>query len=184
MKLPPAGGVHDEEEIEAVIEVLRTSDLALGPAVAGHGGRGGRTARQAARRDGQLRARRRCGWPSTCSTSSPATRSSPRRSRSRPTSRRWCSRASSRSSSTSTRDSYQIEVGGHRRDGRPAHQGDPRAEPVRQRARLGRHPVRRRRARPRRRRGLLRRPRLVARRRAHRHPQRHLRHQLRPYARA
>ena len=34
MKLPAAGGVHDEEEVEAVIEVLRTSDLALGPAVA------------------------------------------------------------------------------------------------------------------------------------------------------
>ena len=35
MKLPAAGGVHDEDEVEAVIEVLRTSDLALGPAVAG-----------------------------------------------------------------------------------------------------------------------------------------------------
>lgn len=35
MKLPPAGGIHDEEEIEAVVQVLRTSNLDLGPAVAG-----------------------------------------------------------------------------------------------------------------------------------------------------
>lgn len=34
MKLPPAGGIHDEEEIEAVVEVLRTSNLDLGESVA------------------------------------------------------------------------------------------------------------------------------------------------------
>ena len=33
MQLPPAGGVHDDEEIEAVLEVLRTSNLEIGPAV-------------------------------------------------------------------------------------------------------------------------------------------------------
>src|SRR5687767_346104 len=34
MKLPPAGGIHDEEEIEAVLHVLRTSNLDLGESVA------------------------------------------------------------------------------------------------------------------------------------------------------
>lgn len=34
MKLPPAGGIHDEEEIEAVVEVLRTSNLDIGESVA------------------------------------------------------------------------------------------------------------------------------------------------------
>lgn len=34
MKLPPAGGIHDVEEIEAVVEVLRSSNLELGPSVA------------------------------------------------------------------------------------------------------------------------------------------------------
>jgi CDP-6-deoxy-D-xylo-4-hexulose-3-dehydrase len=34
MKLPPAGGIHDEEEIEAVVSVLRTSNLDLGESVA------------------------------------------------------------------------------------------------------------------------------------------------------
>lgn len=34
MKLPPAGGIHDDEEIDAVVEVLRTSNLELGPSVA------------------------------------------------------------------------------------------------------------------------------------------------------
>lgn len=34
MKLPPAGAVHDEREIEAVLGVLRTSQLDIGPAVA------------------------------------------------------------------------------------------------------------------------------------------------------
>jgi CDP-6-deoxy-D-xylo-4-hexulose-3-dehydrase len=34
MKLPEAGGQHDEREIEAVVEVLRTSKLDIGPAVA------------------------------------------------------------------------------------------------------------------------------------------------------
>jgi CDP-6-deoxy-D-xylo-4-hexulose-3-dehydrase len=34
MKLPPAGGIHDDEEIEAVVEVLRTSNLDIGPSVA------------------------------------------------------------------------------------------------------------------------------------------------------
>ena len=34
MQLPGAGAVHDEEEIEAVVEVLRTSDLSLGASVA------------------------------------------------------------------------------------------------------------------------------------------------------
>jgi CDP-6-deoxy-D-xylo-4-hexulose-3-dehydrase len=34
MKLPPAGGIHDEEEIEAVVAVLRTSNLDLGESVA------------------------------------------------------------------------------------------------------------------------------------------------------
>ena len=34
MKLPPAGAFHDEEEIEAVVEVLRTSKLDIGPSVA------------------------------------------------------------------------------------------------------------------------------------------------------
>lgn len=34
MKLPPAGAVHDEREIEAVVEVLRSGQLDIGPAVA------------------------------------------------------------------------------------------------------------------------------------------------------
>jgi CDP-4-dehydro-6-deoxyglucose reductase, E1 len=34
VKLPAPGGVHDEEEIEAVVEVLRTSNLEIGAAVA------------------------------------------------------------------------------------------------------------------------------------------------------
>ena len=34
MKLPPAGAVHDQQEIDAVIEVLKNSTLDLGPAVA------------------------------------------------------------------------------------------------------------------------------------------------------
>jgi CDP-6-deoxy-D-xylo-4-hexulose-3-dehydrase len=34
MQLPPAGGIHDEEEIEAVVEVLRTSNLDIGASVA------------------------------------------------------------------------------------------------------------------------------------------------------
>jgi CDP-6-deoxy-D-xylo-4-hexulose-3-dehydrase len=34
MKLPPAGGIHDEEEIEAVLHVLRTSNLDIGDSVA------------------------------------------------------------------------------------------------------------------------------------------------------
>jgi CDP-6-deoxy-D-xylo-4-hexulose-3-dehydrase len=34
MKLPPAGGIHDDEEIEAVVEVLRTGNLDIGPSVA------------------------------------------------------------------------------------------------------------------------------------------------------
>lgn len=34
-RLPDPGAVHDEREIEAVVEVLRTSNLALGPNVAG-----------------------------------------------------------------------------------------------------------------------------------------------------
>jgi CDP-6-deoxy-D-xylo-4-hexulose-3-dehydrase len=34
MQLPPAGGVHDEEEIEAVVQVLRTTNLEIGAAVA------------------------------------------------------------------------------------------------------------------------------------------------------
>ncbi|MGH9048469.1 MAG: aminotransferase class I/II-fold pyridoxal phosphate-dependent enzyme, partial [Acidimicrobiia bacterium] len=33
-RLPDPGAVHDEREIEAVVEVLRTSNLALGPNVA------------------------------------------------------------------------------------------------------------------------------------------------------
>lgn len=35
MRLPPAGAVHDEREIEAVVDVLRNSQLDLGPAVEG-----------------------------------------------------------------------------------------------------------------------------------------------------
>ena len=46
--------------------------------------------------------RPRCAWRSTCCTCSPATRSSPRCSRSRPTSRRWCRAASCPCSSTSS----------------------------------------------------------------------------------
>jgi CDP-6-deoxy-D-xylo-4-hexulose-3-dehydrase len=34
MELPPAGAVHDQREIDAVLEVLRTSTLDIGPAVA------------------------------------------------------------------------------------------------------------------------------------------------------
>jgi CDP-6-deoxy-D-xylo-4-hexulose-3-dehydrase len=34
VNLPPAGAVHDEREIAAVVEVLRTSQLDIGPAVA------------------------------------------------------------------------------------------------------------------------------------------------------
>ncbi|MBX3314723.1 MAG: DegT/DnrJ/EryC1/StrS family aminotransferase [Actinobacteria bacterium] len=34
MKLPPAGAVHDQREIDAVVEVLRTSQLDIGDAVA------------------------------------------------------------------------------------------------------------------------------------------------------
>lgn len=34
MQLPPAGAVHDQREIDAVVEVLKTSTLDLGPAVA------------------------------------------------------------------------------------------------------------------------------------------------------
>lgn len=34
MKLPPAGGIHDDEEIEAVVQVLRTSNLEIGESVA------------------------------------------------------------------------------------------------------------------------------------------------------
>ena len=34
MRLPLAGGVHDEREIEAVVQVLRTGNLELGPCVA------------------------------------------------------------------------------------------------------------------------------------------------------
>ena len=34
MKLPPAGGIHDQEEVEAVVRVLRTSNLELGESVA------------------------------------------------------------------------------------------------------------------------------------------------------
>lgn len=34
MQLPPAGAVHDQREIDAVVEVLRNSTLDLGPAVA------------------------------------------------------------------------------------------------------------------------------------------------------
>ena len=34
MKLPPAGAVHDEREIEAVLAVLRGGQLDIGPAVA------------------------------------------------------------------------------------------------------------------------------------------------------
>jgi CDP-6-deoxy-D-xylo-4-hexulose-3-dehydrase len=34
MKLPPAGGIHDDEEIEAVVRVLRTGNLDLGDSVA------------------------------------------------------------------------------------------------------------------------------------------------------
>ena len=34
MKLPPAGGIHDEEEIEAVVKVLRTGNLDIGESVA------------------------------------------------------------------------------------------------------------------------------------------------------
>jgi CDP-6-deoxy-D-xylo-4-hexulose-3-dehydrase len=34
VKLPPAGGIHDQAEIDAVVEVLRTGNLDLGPAVA------------------------------------------------------------------------------------------------------------------------------------------------------
>lgn len=34
MNLPPAGAVHDQREIDAVLEVLRTSTLDIGPAVA------------------------------------------------------------------------------------------------------------------------------------------------------
>src|SRR6185312_3206760 len=33
-RLPDPGAVHDEREIEAVVEVLRTSNLSLGPRVA------------------------------------------------------------------------------------------------------------------------------------------------------
>ena len=33
MKLPPAGAVHDEREIEAVVDVMRNSQLDIGPAV-------------------------------------------------------------------------------------------------------------------------------------------------------
>ena len=33
-RLPDPGAVHDEREIEAVVEVLRTSNLNLGPKVA------------------------------------------------------------------------------------------------------------------------------------------------------
>jgi CDP-6-deoxy-D-xylo-4-hexulose-3-dehydrase len=34
MKLPPAGGIHDEQEIDAVVELLRTSNLEIGASVA------------------------------------------------------------------------------------------------------------------------------------------------------
>jgi CDP-6-deoxy-D-xylo-4-hexulose-3-dehydrase len=34
MRLPPAGGIHDQEEIDAVVEVLRTGNLELGESVA------------------------------------------------------------------------------------------------------------------------------------------------------
>lgn len=38
--LPPAGGIHDEDEIEAVVEVLRTTNLDLGERVAAFEARG------------------------------------------------------------------------------------------------------------------------------------------------
>ena len=34
VQLPPAGGIHDEDEIDAVVEVLRTSNLEIGANVA------------------------------------------------------------------------------------------------------------------------------------------------------
>jgi CDP-6-deoxy-D-xylo-4-hexulose-3-dehydrase len=34
MHVPPAGGIHDEEEIEAVVELLRSSNLEIGASVA------------------------------------------------------------------------------------------------------------------------------------------------------
>ena len=109
-----AGSVHDEREIEAVVEVLRGGPTALriGRNVRAMEAAGRRAVRQAPRRDVQLGRRRRCTSPSRCSASSRATRSSPRRSRSPPTSRRcsapaWCRRSSTsrptRSRSMSTR---------------------------------------------------------------------------------
>jgi CDP-6-deoxy-D-xylo-4-hexulose-3-dehydrase len=35
MTLPPAGGIHDDEEIEAIVDLLRSSNLEIGASVAG-----------------------------------------------------------------------------------------------------------------------------------------------------
>ena len=98
-----AGSVHDEREIDAVVEVLRGGPTALriGKNVRAMETPRGRAVRQATGRHVQLRVARRSTSRSRCSASSRATRSSPRRSRSRPTSRRWSAPASSRPSSTS-----------------------------------------------------------------------------------
>ena len=51
-----SSSVHDEREIEAVVEVLRSGPQGLWPGrVSRHGAADGRSVRQAARRDGQLR---------------------------------------------------------------------------------------------------------------------------------
>ena len=79
-------------------------------------------------------------------------------------------------------DTYNVDVDAIEAMIGPRHEGDPRAEPDRQRARLGPHPRDRRRARAAGDRGLVRRARLDAARHADRHPLRHLGDVVRPLA--
>ena len=99
-----AGSVHDEEEIEAVVEVLRGGRDRAAHRQERAGVRAGRrrAVRQAARGDVQLRIVGALPRGRAARPASPVTRSSRRRSRSRPTSRRWCAPGSCPRSSTSS----------------------------------------------------------------------------------
>ena len=134
-----AGSVHDEEEIAAVVEVLRGGATAL---------RIGRNVKELERLVAEAFGKRRGIMVNSGSSalylaielldlSRRGTRSSPPPSPSPPTSRPWCAAGLVPVFVDVTPDTYQIDVDRHRGRHRRAHEGDPRPEPHRQLSGLG-----------------------------------------------
>ena len=139
MELPPAGAVHDQREIDAVVEVLRTSTLDIGPAVA-----------EMERRTAELLAKRHGVMVNSGSS---ALRLAIDLLHLQPGDEIVTSPLTFSTDIAPMAQSgivpvfvdvdeatYQIDANRHRGDDRSEDEGDPRAEPVRQHPGLGRDP--------------------------------------------